>query len=119
LVRAVYFLPEWRSRVVETMASKNRTRRRILGVHPRPIELAAPNVLDLPQRLPGDSSALDLIRALRAHCLTPPAALFRRHRAGVEQLFEEMAQEYLDGSRLSELETVLEKERVVTSGRRA
>jgi len=118
-VRAIYFLPERRSRVVETMASKNRTRRRILGVHPRPIELAAPNVLDLPQRLPGDSPALELIRALRAHGLTPPAALFRRHRAGVEQLFEEMAQEYLDGSRLSELERVLEKERVVTSGRRA
>ncbi len=114
-VRAIYFLPERRSRVVETIASKNRTRRRILGMHPRPIEIAAPNVLDLPQRLPGDSPALDLIRALRAHGLTPPTALFRRHRAGVEQLFEEMAHEYLDGSRLSELEKVLEKERVATT----
>jgi hypothetical protein len=36
-------------------------------------------------------SALDLIRALRAQGLTPPAALLGRHRAGVEQLFEEMA----------------------------
>src|SRR5207302_5567808 len=30
-VRAIYFLPEARSRVVETIASKNRTRRRILS----------------------------------------------------------------------------------------
>ncbi len=118
-VRAIYFLPERRSRVVETIASKNRTRRRILGTHRRPIEIAAPNMLDLPQRLPSDSPALGLIRALRAHGLTPPPALFRRHRAGVEQLFEEMAHEYLDGSRLSELEKVLERERVVTSERRA
>ncbi|HEX7677916.1 MAG TPA: helicase-related protein [Thermoanaerobaculia bacterium] len=118
-VRAIYFLPERRSRVVETIASKNRTRRHILGMHARPIETAAPNVLDLPQRLPSDSPALDLIRALRAHGLTPPAALSRRHRAGVEQLFEEMAHEYLDGSRLSELEKVLERERVVTSERSA
>jgi hypothetical protein len=76
-------------------------------------------VLDLPQLLPNDSPALDLIRALVTHELTPPAALFRSHRAGVEQLFEEMAHEYLDGGRLSELEKVLERERVVTSERRA
>jgi len=118
-VRAIYFLPERRSRVVETIASKNRTRRRILGTHQRPIEMTAPNVLDLSQRLPADSPALELIRALHAHGLTPPPALFRRHRAGVEQLFEEMAHEYLDGNRLSELEKVLEKERVVTSERSA
>jgi hypothetical protein len=76
-------------------------------------------VLDLPQRLPADSPALDLIRALRAHGLRPPPALFRRHRAGVEQLFEEMAHEYLDGRRLTELEKVLEREGVVTSERSA
>jgi superfamily II DNA or RNA helicase len=118
-VRAIYFLPERRSRVIETVASKNRTRRRILGMHPRPVEISAPNVLDLPQRLPGDAPALGLIRALRAHGLRPPPALFRRHRAGVEQLFEEMAHEYLDGSRLSDLEKVLERERAVTPERRA
>jgi superfamily II DNA or RNA helicase len=109
-VRAIYFLPEARSRVVETIAAKNRTRRRILGNSPRPVG-TAPHVLDLPQRLPGDSPALELIRALRAHGLTPPAALFRRHRAGIELLFAEMAHEYLDGRRVGELEKVLEKER--------
>ncbi len=118
-VRAIYFLPERRSRVVETVASKNRTRRRILGMHPRPVEIGTPNVLDLPQRLPGDAPALGLIRALRAHGLSPPPALFRRQRAGLEQLFEEMTREYLDRTRLSDLEKVLERERALTPERRA
>jgi len=113
-VRAIYFLPEARSRVVETIAAKNRTRRRILGNSPRPIE-TAPHVLDLPQRLPGNSPALDLIRALRANGLTPPPSLFRRHRAGVELLFEEMANEYLDGRRVGELEKVLKREAALRS----
>lgn len=113
-VRAIYFLPEARSRVVETVASKNRTRRRILGMQKRVDEIAAPYVLDLPQRFPGDSPALNLIRALRAQGLNPPSALFRRHRAGVEQLFAEMAGEYLDARRVGELVCVLERESAVT-----
>ena len=80
-VRAIYFLPEARSRVVETIASKNRTRRRILNAHAADID--APSMSDLPQRLPSDSPALALVRALRANGLTPPASLFRRHRAGI------------------------------------
>jgi hypothetical protein len=107
-VRAIYFLPEARSRVVETIASKNRTRRRILNAHPT--EIDAPSLADLPQRLPANSPAMSLIKTLRAKNLTPPAALFRRHRAGIELLFEEMAGEYLDAHRLAELERVLEKE---------
>jgi superfamily II DNA/RNA helicase len=107
-VRAVYFLPEARSRVVETIASKNRRRRRILNAHHT--EIDAPSISDLPQRLPSDSPALSLARALRANGLTPPAALFRRHRAGIELLFAEMAKEYLDPRRLAELEAVLERE---------
>lgn len=114
-VRAIYFLPEARSRIVETMASKNRTRRRILSMQSRAIEIAAPSVLDLPQRLPGNSPALDLIRALRAAGLTPPPALWRRHRAGIELLFAEMANEYLDGRRMAELERILERESAVCS----
>jgi len=82
-------------------------------MQPRVTEVAPLNLLDLPQHLPGNAPALNLIRALRAQGLTPPAALFRRHRAGIEQLFEEMAHEYLDGRRLGELEKVLERERVV------
>ena len=108
LVRAIYFLPEERSRVVETIASKNRTRRRILGM--RGGEIDAPTIADLPQRLPSDSPALSLIRALRAQGLHVPSALFRRHRAGVELLFEEMANEFLDAQRLAELETLLGRE---------
>jgi superfamily II DNA or RNA helicase len=107
-VRAIYFLPEARSRVVETIASKNRTRRRILGGHTAGID--APSVSDLPQHLPSDSPALSLINALRAQGLTPPAALFRRHRAGVELLFAEMANEYLDDRRVAALESMLKRE---------
>jgi superfamily II DNA or RNA helicase len=107
-VRAIYFLPEARSRVVETIASKNRTRRRILGAHETTID--APSLSDLPQRLPSDSPALALVNALRANGLAPPAPLFRRHRAGVELLFAEMAKEYLDARRLAELESVLKWE---------
>jgi len=107
-VRAIYFLPEARSRVVETIASKNRTRRRILGAHDATID--APSLADLPQRLPADSAALALVNALRAKGLAPPATLFRRHRAGVELLFAEMAKEYLDARRLAELESVLGRE---------
>jgi superfamily II DNA or RNA helicase len=113
-VRAIYFLPEARSRVVETVASKNRARRRILGMQKRLEEVAAPYVLDLPQRLPGNSPTLNLIRALRAQGLNPPPALFRRHRAGVEQLFAEMADEYLDARRVEELMCVLERESAIT-----
>src|ERR1019366_5297690 len=94
--------------------SKNRTRRRILGMQKRLEEIVAPYVLDLPQRIPGDSPALNLIRALRAQGLNPPPALFHRHRAGVEQLFAEMADEYLDVRRVGELEGVLERESAVT-----
>jgi superfamily II DNA or RNA helicase len=111
-VRAIYFLPAARSRIVETIASKNRTRRRIL--QPRANEIVAPSVLDLPQRLPGDSPAFDLIRALRALALPPPPALWHRHRAGIELIFAEMAGEYLDGRRLGELERLLEREQAVT-----
>jgi superfamily II DNA or RNA helicase len=112
-VRAIYFLPEARSRVVETIASKNRTRRRILGSHHA--EIDAPSLADLPQRLPANSPALVLVNALRGNGLTPPESLFRRHRAGVELLFAEMAKEYLDARRLAELEALLEQERRLRS----
>jgi superfamily II DNA or RNA helicase len=112
-VRAIYFLPETRSRVVEAITSKNRTRRRILSAHAADID--APSMSDLPQRLPSDAPAMSLIKALRAQNLTPPPALFRRHRAGVELLFAEMAKEYLDARRVIELEALLERERRLRS----
>jgi superfamily II DNA or RNA helicase len=112
-VRAVYFLPDARSRVVETIASKNRTRRRILGAHHANID--APSMADLPQRLPAGSPAMSLINALHAQNLAPPASLYRRYRAGVELLFAEMANEYLDARRLAEMEAVLQRETLLRS----
>jgi superfamily II DNA or RNA helicase len=109
-VRAIYFLPEARSRVVETVASKNRTRRRILVAHQNVDDVLSPCLAALPQRLPKDAPALALAHALRARGLRPPPALGRRHRAGVELLFDAMAGEYLDARRVAELEGVLERE---------
>jgi hypothetical protein len=110
LVRAVYFLPERnRTRVLPIVASKNRTRRRILAPHPAFAE--AESTLALPQRIPSDAAAVALLRALRARGLPSPPTLPRRHRAGVERLIEEMAREYLDEGRVRELEAVLERER--------
>jgi superfamily II DNA or RNA helicase len=108
-VRAIYFLPEARSRVVETIAAKNRTRRRILGLR-HYAALFSSCLEALPQRLPKDSPAIALARSLRERGLIPPPALYRRHRAGVELLFEEMAEEYLDSTRIADLERVLERE---------
>jgi superfamily II DNA or RNA helicase len=115
-VRAIYFLPEARSRVVEIVASKNRTRRRILDSRNDVPEVFSPCLTALPQRLSKNAPALALAYALRARGLIPPAALTRRHRAGVELLFEAMANEYLDARRLAELEGVLEREGALTSG---
>jgi hypothetical protein len=114
-VRAIYFLPEARSRVVETVASKNRTRRRILDSQNDVSGVLSPALLALPQHLPKNAPALALAHALRARGLIPPPALARRHRAGVELLFDAMADEFLDARRLAELESVLEKEAALTS----
>src|SRR4029077_653877 len=77
-------------------------------------ESAPLRVSYLPQRFTCGSPGLNLVHAPRAHGLDPPPALFRRHRAGVEQLFAEMAREYIDGRRLEELVRVLDRERIVT-----
>jgi superfamily II DNA or RNA helicase len=116
-VRAIYFLPEARSRIVETVASKNRTRRRILTARDDVPDVFSPSLAALPQRLSKNAPALGLAYALRARGLVPPAALTRRHRAGVELLFEAMAVEYLDARRLAELEAVLEREGTLTLSR--
>jgi superfamily II DNA or RNA helicase len=114
-VRAIYFLPEARSRIVETVASKNRTRRRILIARDDIPDIFSPGLAALPQRLSKNAPALALAHALRIRGLIPPPALARRHRAGVELLFEAMAGEYLDARRLAELESVLEREGALTS----
>jgi hypothetical protein len=115
-VRAIYFLPEARSRVVETVSSKNRTRRRILVARADVPDVFSPCLAALPQRISKNAPALALAHALRARGLIPPPALTRRHRAGVELLFEAMADEFLDARRLAELEGLLEMEAALTSG---
>jgi superfamily II DNA or RNA helicase len=110
LVRAIYFLPQRDgTRVLPIMASKNRTRRRVLS--PRPVIEEAVSTLALPQRIPADAAAVALLRALRSRGLAPPPTLPRRHRAGVERLIEEMSREYLDERRVRDLEAVLEREK--------
>jgi superfamily II DNA or RNA helicase len=114
-VRAIYFLPEARSRVVETIASKNRTRRRILDARDDVAAVFSPCLDVLPQRLPKDAPAIALAKALRSRGLSTPSALTRRHRAGVELLFESMADEYLDARRVAELMAILEQEAALTT----
>jgi len=107
-VRALYFIPEnRRTRIVETVAAKNRERRRLLRGTPAP---SAPTLLALPPHLPRDAPAVALIRALRARKLPAPPELARRYRAGIERLFSEMAREYVDAQRLSELLDLLRSE---------
>ncbi len=115
-VRAIYFLPQSRSHVVATIAAKNRTRRRILDSQPQPCPVAAGSLAGLPQRLPRDSGAFALVHALRVQGLVPPLDLWRRHRAGMEQLFREMAREYLDARRVRDLEVTLERESTIRVG---
>ena len=107
-VRAFYFIPEnRRTRIVETVAAKNRERRRLLrGAVASP----APTLHALPPYLPRDAPAVALLRALRSRKIHPPIEIRRRYRAGVERLFAEMAQEYIDEQRLRELLDLIRSE---------
>jgi hypothetical protein len=107
-VRAIYFIPESRrTGVIETVAAKNRARRRLLrGTTAR----AAQSLLALPPHLPRDAPAVALMRTMRARNLSAPA-IARRYRAGVERLFAEVAREFVDDRRLRELLELLRAER--------
>lgn len=79
-VEAVYFLPQSReTRVVETLARKNRIRRSTLT--------AGPDLASVPRR----TLRPRLVRGAAASRLTGdvPLRLLRRHKAGVELLIEE------------------------------
>lgn len=97
-VRAVYFVPQSRDTgVLEIITRKNRVRRRVLA----PREAAFANVHPtLPARLTNDSA---FARLSAATTLPLPEILARRHKAGIEQLMEEMSREYLDQRRLDDL----------------
>ncbi len=97
-VRAVYFVPQSRDTgILEIITRKNRVRRRVLAPRSASLPLASPT---LPPRLTSDSA---FARLRAATTLALPEFLARRHKAGVEQLMEEMSREYLDQRRLDEL----------------
>jgi hypothetical protein len=103
-VRAVYFIPRSReTRIVETIARKNRIRRRVLSP---PLQTLAGIHPTLRPRLAPDSAYLKLRKAAG----DLPDLLARRHKAGVEQLMEEMSREYLDRRRLDDLIALAETE---------
>jgi superfamily II DNA or RNA helicase len=103
-VRAVYFVPQTRdTRIVETVARKNRVRRRVLGGRVAPTN--APSTM--PPRLTATSAFL---RLQAATPLPLPDWLARRHKAGIELLIEEMSREYLDQARLGDLIALAESE---------
>lgn len=102
MVRAIYFLPESReTRIVETVARKNRVRRRALqsGKAARRND-GQPT---LRPRLTRDAA----ITRLK---LDGPEVLLRRHKAGLELLIEEMAREYIDDERIAHLVALAECE---------
>jgi SNF2 family DNA or RNA helicase len=99
-VRAVYFLPESRTtRVVETIARKNRLRRQILdrtGSGSQSGEYAA----TLRPRLTERSAFVRLSSRARGAL---PELLARRHKAGLEDLIEQLARMETADQRLDEL----------------
>jgi hypothetical protein len=104
-VRAVYFVPQTRDTgIMETIARKNRARRRLLQQPHEPAVTASPT---LPPRLTGDGAYTRLRRATE---LDLPDLLARRHKAGIEQLMDEMSREYLDQRRLDDLVAIVRSE---------
>jgi hypothetical protein len=96
-VRAIYFLPESRETgIVETVARKNRMRRRAL----RP---GQPDKLNAQPTLPPRLTKHAAFLRLQARDKNLPDVLARRHTAGIEQIMEEMSNEYLDQRRIDDL----------------
>jgi superfamily II DNA/RNA helicase len=121
-VRAIYFLPlreGRRTQVVSTLAHKNRTRKRLLGRAEPALsgrERETASRLALPQRLARSSPAVALMVALRRRGIDLPPDIARRHRAGIERLLAEMSREYLDDARVTDLLSLLRRERIIAIG---
>lgn len=108
-VSAIYFLPDNDSSgVVATVAAKNRVRKSLLGV----AAVTAPSAATptIRPRLTRDAAAVRFLHAAERLRLQLPKSLFRRHRAGVELLLNEMTGEYLDESRVADLLAILDAE---------
>lgn len=101
-VRAIYFLPaEDETRIVKTVAAKNRERRRTLK--PSSNASATSIASALRPRVARDAAVVRLFAALEKRGLATPELLARRHRAGIERLVAEMARGELDARRVEEL----------------
>jgi len=101
-VRAVYFLPRRdRTRVAHIVAAKNRVRRRVIKSG-APAPPPAQGTVIRP-RIANASAALALMQRL--------GIAERRHKAGVERLIAEMANEHLDRPRIEHLLAIIRAER--------
>ncbi len=127
VVKAIYFLPDTReTRIVETVARKNRVRRRLLGPpasppadarvsRPRPCRRDAGTSAAETAAVHRQSKATLRPRVTRDAAITRlkasvPDALLRRHKAGLELLIDEMSREYLDDARIAHLLALAELE---------
>jgi superfamily II DNA or RNA helicase len=105
-VRAIYFLPRDReTRIVATVARKNRVRRRTLDA-----STAEPIVPTLGPRLSRTAAYCKFADAAQRAGFALPQALARRHRAGIELLIDEMSDEFLDARRLADLLVLVDAE---------
>jgi superfamily II DNA or RNA helicase len=100
-VKAIYFLPDTReTRIVETVARKNRVRKRTLQPGERVTGNGQPT---LRPRVTKEAAIT------RLHASVPDP-LLRRHKAGLELLIDEMSREYLDQRRIDDLVALVECE---------
>ncbi|HEX6095820.1 MAG TPA: DEAD/DEAH box helicase [Thermoanaerobaculia bacterium] len=100
-VKAIYFLPETReTRIVETVSRKNRLRRRALTPGQRVTANGQPTLRPRVTR----EAAITRLRA------TVPDALFRRHKAGLELLIDEMSREHINDVKIAYLVALAQEE---------
>ena len=107
-VRAIYFLPDRTStptHIVETVAAKNRVRRKLMSG-----ATVAGEPTALPAHIAKDSPQAALIRRG-----IDDARLARRYRAGIERLMAEMSGEALDDVKLAALWRWIDAEQCGTS----
>lgn len=110
-VRAIYFLPDVdETRIIATIAAKNRVRRRVLRMPPA--DRSASRVSqNLRPYVPKHSAIVNFAAAAERRGFTLPDALDRRHKAGLERLLDAMSREYIDAARVAHLIAILEAER--------
>lgn len=105
LVRAIYFLPEGaETGIVETMARKNRVRRRVLQGGGGAVAVRNPT---LRPRIAADAAIVAFANAARRAGLALPESLYRRHRAGGERLLAALADGTIDARRVTEVAALL------------